>query len=165
MPTAIDRQVEAFGRSVQEDQPDMGGDLQDLVHAGIMVARLIVQRSAEYRAVERPDPAKAAIAAERCRRLLGMMVQVQDQSLRLKEAGLELRHEDEFQDAVVELREAIAFLTGAAAGVPPPPDTPEEARVRYVDEFRRLAELYPPPRSWFEEDLTALRGPGGGRRG
>jgi hypothetical protein len=99
MPTAIDRQVEAFGRSVQEDQPDMGGDLQDLVHAGIMVARLIVQRSAEYRAVERPDPAKAAIAAERCRRLLGMMVQVQDQSLRLKEAGLELRHEDEFQDA------------------------------------------------------------------
>jgi hypothetical protein len=163
MPTAIDKQVEAFGRSVQEDQPDMGGNLQDLVHAGILLARLIIQRSAEYRAVERPDPVKAAIAADRL--LLGMLIQVQDQSHRLKAAGLELRHEDEFQDAVVELRESIAFLTGAAAGIPLPPDASEQERARYVDEFRRLAELYPPPRSWFEEDFTALRGPTASRRG
>ena len=165
MPTAIDRQVEAVGQSLQEEQPDVGGNLQELVHAGIMVARLIVRRSAEYRAVERSDPAKAAIAAGQCRLLLGMMVEVQDQSRRLKAAGVELRHEDEFQDAVVELREAIAFLTGAAAGVPLPPDASEAERARYVDEFRQLAELYPPPRSWFEEDFTALRGPGGARRG
>jgi len=130
-----------------------------------MVARLIIQRSAEYRAVEQPDPAKAAIAADQCRLLMGLMVQVKDQSQRLKAAGLELRHEDEFQEAVVELREAIAFLTGAAAGVPPPPDASEQERAQYVDEFRRLVELYPPPQSWFEEDFTALRGPGGSRKG
>ena len=86
------------------------------------------------------------------------MVQVLDQSQRLKAAGFALPHEEEFRDAVVELRETIAFLTGAAAGLPVPPDASVEERARYVEKFRRLAELYPPPRSWFEEDFSALRG-------
>ena len=76
-----------------------------------------------------------------------------------------LEGEDEFHDAVVDLRDLIAELEGVVAGVAPPAPASEEERARFHEQFWKLAEAHPPPQSWFDEDFKALAGPfAGGAR-
>ena len=74
--------------------------------------------------------------------------------------GVELRDRNEFDDAVVELRLLTADLQGDAAGFTPPPPPSDAERERMREEFSRLAQIHPPPQSWFEEDHMKLVGPG-----
>jgi len=157
MATVIDRQIEAFRESVREEQTEPNGSLQDIVHTGVAVARLVICQTEQCRE-HRPSPAVAAELIGTSHRLLELMVAVQRMFEHMRSRGLKLVGEEEFEDAIVELREMMAFLQDAVASTGPPPASGAE-QAKLVEHFKHLAQMQPPPQSWFEEDVTRLAGP------
>lgn len=157
----IDRQLEAYRDSVLDahEEAMAAESVQDLLRTGIAVARLVVDNARQCRAACQMTPELAANLIEKCRTVLAVMVKGQRRFRVAKGSGHELLGEDEYQEAVLEVRELMTSLRDAVTPAGKPSPAPEAEQVRALEEFKQLASTHPPPQSWFEEDFRGLGGP------
>ena len=152
MSTALGKQVRAFGDAVADARGPANDrwEIEELAQLGPKLTALIVDIVGKRKAAGELSNAHADAFAKICAAMLASMSRARPAiAARADEGSL-----SEFDGAILELRELWArLLDHQSSAVTPASSTT-------LEEFRQAAKDNPPKQSWFEEDLTGLRGPG-----
>lgn len=157
MPTVIERQVRAFGESVAEiDRRSAAGKaVQELVHAGTSLGRAIVQLIKRLQSDSPFETEDREACINACREMLTSMTQGRRLLHAAEAQGVIVKGEDEYAEAMFEIRELMAsLLESAKSAAAVAANEPVES----AEQFAQWAATHPPKRSWFEEDFRGVRG-------
>jgi hypothetical protein len=148
MSTALGKQVTAFGDADARERSGDRWEVEELAQLGPKLTALIIDSAQKRMIAGDLSSALAEEFAKVCGAMLASMSRARP-TIAARSGST-----SEFDGAMLELRELWARLVDHQS-----PDV-KSAQSPTLEQFRQAAKDNPPKQSWFEEDLTGLRGPG-----